>query len=253
MNSKAVVLLLSLFVGARLIAAELTIHAAVSLTDALKEIGAAYEKDSGDKLQFNFGASSTLERQIEQGAPADLFLSADEAKMDALEKKGLLLAGTRRSLLSNSLVIVVGADASAVPKSVSDLTKLEFKRIALGEPQTVPAGIYAREHLEKLGLWDALKEKIVPTESVRAALAAVESGNVEAGFVYKTDSLISKKVKIAVEIPPAEGPKISYPIAVLKSSQQPVRARKLEEYLTDPVAQQIFARFGFIVAKDASP
>jgi molybdate transport system substrate-binding protein len=113
----------------------------------------------------------------------------------------------------------------------------------------VPAGIYAREYLQKLGLWDALKEKVVPTETVRSALAAVESGNVEAGFVYKTDSLISKKVKIAVEISAAEGPKISYPIAVVKSSKEPERAKKLAEYLAGPAARQVFEKFGFIIAK----
>jgi len=249
MKTKAFVFFFALFISARLFAVELTVHAAASLTDAMKEIGAAYEKESGDKLQFNFGASSTLERQIEQGAPADLFLSADEAKMNTLEKKDLLLTGTRRNLLSNLLVIVAATDASVVPKSASDLTKLEFKKIALGEPQTVPAGIYAREYLQKLGLWDALKEKVVPTESVRAALAAVESGNVEAGFVYKTDSLISKKVKIVVEIPAAEGPKISYPMAVLKSSRQLEHAKKFEEYLAGPAARQIFEKFGFIIVK----
>ena len=126
-------------------------------------------------------------------------------------RKDLLLAGTRRSLLSNTLVIIVPTDASAAPKSASDLTKPEYKKLALAEPQTVPAGIYAREYLQKLGLWDAVKDKVVPTENVRAALAAVESGNVEAGFVYKTDALLSKKVKVAVEISAAEGPKISYP------------------------------------------
>ncbi len=249
MKRKTIALLLSFFIAVGLSAAELTVHAAASLTDAMKEIGASYGKESGDKVQFNFGASSMLARQIEEGAPADLFFSADEAKMDALEKKGLLLAGTRRSLLSNLLVIVVATDASSVPKSASDLTRPEFKKIALAEPQTVPAGIYAREYLEKLGLWERLKEKVVPTENVRAALAAVESGNVEAGFVYKTDSLISKKVKIAVEIPATEGPKISYPMAILQSSKQPERARKLEEYLGGPVARKVFEKFGFIFAQ----
>jgi molybdate transport system substrate-binding protein len=248
MKTKPLVLF-SLLISARLFAAELTVHAAASLTDAMKEIGPAYEKESGDKLKFNFGASSMLARQIEEGAPADLFFSADEAKMDALEKKDLLLPGTRRGLLSNLLVIVVATDAAAVPKSASDLAKPEYKKIALAEPQTVPAGIYAREYLQKLGLWDALKEKVVPTETVRSALAAVESGNVEAGFVYKTDSLISKKVKIAVEISAAEGPKISYPIAVVKSSKEPERAKKLAEYLAGPAARQVFEKFGFIIAK----
>jgi molybdate transport system substrate-binding protein len=242
-------LLFSLIIATGISAAELTVHAAASLTDAMNEIGPTYEKQSGDKLQFNFGASSMLARQIEEGAPADLFFSADEAKMDALEKKDLLLPRTRRSLLSNLLVIVVPADASAAPKSAADLAKPEFKKIALAEPQTVPAGIYAREYLQKLGLWDAVKEKVVPTENVRAALAAVESGNVEAGMIYKTDSLISKKVKIAVEVPAAEGPKISYPVAVLKSSKQPERAKKFAEYLAGPMARSVFEKFGFTFAK----
>jgi len=249
MKSKTLVLLFSLFIATGISASELTVYAAASLTDAMNEIGPAYEKESGDRLQFNFGASSMLARQIEEGAPADLFFSADEAKMDALEKKDLLLPGTRRSLLSNLLVIVVPADASAAPKSAADLTKPEFRKLALAESQTVPAGIYAREYLQKLGLWDAVKEKVVPTENVRAALAAVESGNVDAGIVYKTDSLISKKVKIAVEVPAADGPKISYPVAVLRSSKQPDRARKFAEYLAGPMARSVFEKFGFTFAK----
>ena len=249
MKTKALVLLFSLLIATSISAAELTVYAAASLTEALKEIAAAYEKQSGDKLQFNFGASSMLARQIEEGAPADLFFSADEAKMDALEKKDLLLPGTRRSLLSNLLVLVVPADARAAPKSAADLAKPEFQKIALAEPQTVPAGIYAREYLQKLGLWDAVQEKVVPTENVRAALAAVESGNVEVGIVYKTDSLISKKVKVAVEVPAAEGPKISYPIAVLKSSKQADRAKKFAEYLAGPTPRSVFEKFGFTFAK----
>lgn len=246
---KTFTLLFSLVIAARSSAAELTVHAAASLTEAMHEIGAAYEKESGDKLQFNFGASSMLARQIEEGAPADLFFSADEAKMDALEKKGLLLPGTRRSLLSNVLVIVVPADASSAPKSAADLAKPEFKKLALAEPQTVPVGIYAREYLQKLGLWDAVKEKVVPTENVRGTLAAVESGNVDTGIVYKTDSLVSKKVKVAVEIPAAEGPKISYPVAVLKSSKQPERGKNFAKYLASATTRSIFEKFGFIVVK----
>jgi molybdate transport system substrate-binding protein len=249
MKTKIAFLFLGLFTSLRLSAAELTVHAAASLSDAMKEIGAAYEKESGDKLQFNFGASNMLERQIEESAPADVFLSADEAKMEALEKKGLLLAGTRRSLLSNSLVIVVAADSTALPKSASDLAKSEYKKIALAETRSVPAGIYARAYLEKLGLWDSVNEKVVPTENVRAALAAVESGNVDAGIVYKTDALISKKVKIAVEIPGADSPKISYPVGVVKSSKEPERAKKFVEYLAGPAARSVFEKFGFIVMK----
>jgi molybdate transport system substrate-binding protein len=249
MKTRILALLFSLLIAAGSSAAELTVHAAASLTEAMQEIGAAYEKESSDKLHFNFGASSMLARQIEEGAPADLFFSADEAKMDALEKKDLLLPGTRRSLLSNLLVIVVPTDASSAPKSAADLARTEFKKVALAEPQTVPVGIYACEYLQKLGLWDAVKEKIVPTENVRGTLAAVESGNVNTGIVYKTDALISKKVKIAVEISAAEGPKISYPVAVLKSSKQPESAKKFAEYLAGPTARSIFEKFGFIVTK----
>ena len=229
--------------------AELSVFAAASLKEALTEIGAAYEKGSGDKVVFNFGASSTLARQIEQGAPADLFFFADEAKVDALERKGLLLADSRRSLLTNTLVIVVTADATKAPKSAADLAKPEIKKLALAEPATVPAGIYAREYLQKLGLWDAVKDKVVPTENVRGALAAVESGNVEAGIVYKTDALISKKVKVAVEISATEGPKISYPLAVVKDSKQPESAKKFAGHLASPAARGVFEKFGFGLVK----
>ncbi|MEP6822204.1 MAG: molybdate ABC transporter substrate-binding protein [Chthoniobacterales bacterium] len=243
-----VLLLLPFFLGASLSAEELTVHAAASLTDAMKEIAAVYEKESGDKLQLNLGASSMLARQIEEGAPADVFLSADEAKMDALEKKGLLVAGTRRSLLSNTLVIIVPANAKLLPERAADLAKPEFKRLALAETQTVPAGIYARESLQRLGLWEKLKDRVVPTENVRATLAAVESGNVDAGIVYRTDALMAKKAKVAAEIPAADTPKISYPLAVLQSSREPERARKLADYLASPPAQKIFAKFGFLPA-----
>lgn len=247
MISNAFLFLGSLVIGANLSAAELTVHAAASLTDAMKEIGVAYEKENSDKLQFNFGASNTLARQIEEGVSADLFVSADEAKMDALEKKSLLLAGTRRSFLSNLLVMIVPAEVTNSPKSVSDLVRPEFKKIALAEPETVPAGIYSRQYLQKLGLWEALKQKVVPMENVRAALSAVESGNVEAGFVYKTDALISKKAKISAEISAAEGPRISYPLAVLAGSKEREAAKQFAAYLASPPAQKVFEKFGFVV------
>lgn len=238
-----------LAVSTLLHAAELSVFAAASLKDALTEIATGYEKESGNKVILSFGASNILTRQIEEGAPADVIFSADEAKLDALEKKGLILAGTRQSLLSNTLVIVVPSDATAVPKTVSDLTKPEIKKLALAEPFSVPVGIYAQEHLERLNLWSAVKEKVIATENVRASLAAVESGNVEAGIVYKTDALISKKVKVAVEIPASEGPKISYPLAVVKDSKQPDAAKKLTAYFASPAARSVFEKFGFIVVK----
>lgn len=248
MRTRALLFLSWVLLSANLSAAQLNVYAAASLTDVMKEIALTYEKESGDKLQFNFGASNLLERQIEEGAPADVFLSADEAQMDLLEKKNLLLPGTRRDLLSNLLVIIVTNEATTAPKSAADLAKPDYQKLALADPQSVPAGIYARDYLQKLGLWESVKDKVVPTENVRGALAAVEAGNVNAGIVYKTDAIVSKKVKVAVEVPAAEGPKISYPVAVMKSSGEPERAKKFAEYLTAPAARALFEKFGFSVA-----
>jgi molybdate transport system substrate-binding protein len=226
---------------------DLSVFAGASLADALKEIATAYQKSGGDKISLNLGASSVLARQIEEGAPADVFLSADEVKMDELEKKGLILRGTRKSLLSNSLVIVVPADSRIKITSIQDLLGDQVKTITLCEPQTVPAGIYAQQYLRQIHLWDRLVKKLVPTENVRAALAAVESGNVEAGIVFKTDARISKKVKIAVEIPVAEGPRISFPVAVLSDSKNSAAARKFVAFLESPTGLGIFRRYGFLI------
>jgi molybdate transport system substrate-binding protein len=240
--------LLALFAALSLRAAELNVFAAASLSDALKEIAKAYEPASGDKLQFNLAASSTLALQIKQGAPADVFFSADEAKMDDLAKAGLLAADTRRSLLSNTLVIVVATDSKIALSAPADLAKPAVSRIALAEPQTVPAGIYAKEWLQKNGLWKNVIDKVIPTENVRACLAAVESGNVDAGIVYKTDALISKKVKVVHEVAVADGPKISYPLAVIKDSKQADAARKFATYLAGPEARAVFTKYGFLPA-----
>jgi molybdate transport system substrate-binding protein len=228
-------------------AVDVYVSAAASLGDALKEIGAGYEKTSGDHLVFNFAASSVLARQIEEGAPADLIFSADEAKLDDLEKKGLLVPETRKPVLSNELVIVVPADSTLGISSAKDLTYPAVKRIAMGEPSSVPAGIYGRTYLEQLGIWQAVQPKVIPEENVRAALAAVESGDVDAGIVYKTDALISKGVKVAIEVSAKDGPLISYPMAILKESKQPGAAKKLEDYLVSPAAMTIFTKYGFTV------
>lgn len=226
-------------------AAEITVFAAVSLTDSLKQIAAVYGKESGDKIVFNLGASSTLARQIEEGAPADIFFSADEAKMDGLVKKNLIDVSTRKNRLGNSLVVVVAVDSALPIQSAGDLTNRNVQKIALADPRAVPAGIYAKAWLEKEHLWPAVESKIVPTENVRAALAAVESGNVEAGVVYKTDAGISKKVKIAYEVPIADAPPIIYPMALVKESPQPDAAKKFLNYLDSREAGDIFRKFGF--------
>ncbi|HET7537368.1 MAG TPA: molybdate ABC transporter substrate-binding protein [Candidatus Didemnitutus sp.] len=227
-------------------AADLNVFAAASLSDALKQLAPAYEAKSGGKLLFNFGASSTLARQIKEGAPADVFFSADEAKMDDVAKAGLLAANTRVTLLSNTLVIVVNATRSAPVASPADLGTPAVQLLALAETQTVPAGIYARAYLEKAGLWDKVTGKIVPTENVRATLTVVELGNADAGIVYKTDALISKKVRIAYEVPLTDGPKIAYPVAVTTDSRNADAARKFVAFLASPEARAVFEKYGFL-------
>ena len=226
--------------------AEVNVYAAASLTDVMKEIASAYEKESGDKISFNFGASSLLARQIIEGAPADMFLSADEAKMDELEQAGLIATDTRRDLLSNLLVIVVPYDSKLVIASPEALV-IKSQKIAVADPRAVPAGIYTKEYLTRLGLWRKLESKIVPTENVRAALAAVESGNVDAGFVYKTDANISSKVRIAFTVAVEEGPPIRYPVALIKEAKEKSAAAKFLAYLQSASARKTFERYGFIV------
>ena len=227
-------------------AAEINVAAAASLTEALKEIGAAYQKQHPDKIVFNFGASSFLARQIEAGAPTDIFFSADAAKMDDLQKQGLVKTETRTNRLSGSLVIVVPSDSTLKISSARDLSNPQIKRIALGDFTVVPAGVYARQYLESQKLWKTLAPKIIPMDNVRADLAFVESGNVDAGIVYKTDAAISKKVQIAYEIPRDTGPKITYCLALLRDSKQPA-AEKFLDYLNSPAATATFQKFGFIV------
>ena len=227
-------------------AADIFVFAAASLTDALNEVAPAYASGSGDKLIFNFAGSNALARQIKEGAPADVFFSADEIQMDNLDQAGLIDSATRQDLLSNTLVIVVPEDGPSelTPAALGDPA---LKRLALADPRSVPAGVYAREYLTKLGLWNAIAPKIVPTENVRGALSAVESGNVEAGIVYKTDAAISKSVKIAYEVVPTEGPRIVYPVAVIKDSRNAGASRKFVEYLKSEPALAVFRKFGFII------
>jgi molybdate transport system substrate-binding protein len=245
----SVLLLAVAFTTIAACAAPIVVFAAASLTDCLKEISSKYSRQTGEQVVFSFGASSVLARQIQEGAPADVFMSADEAKMDSLEKRGLILAGTRKSRLSNLLVIIVGADSSMTIRSPYDLTNSAIRRVALADPKAVPAGIYAKEYFEKLGLWPRIEPKVVPAENVRGALAAVESGNVEAGVVYKTDAAISTKVKVAYLVPANDGPAISYPMAVIKDSKHLAAAEKFVRFLDSEDAATMFEEFGFIVRR----
>jgi molybdate transport system substrate-binding protein len=226
---------------------EILVSAAASLTDVLNEISKDYQSKSKNTVKFNFGPSSGLARQIDEGAPADIFFSADLPQMDNLDKKGRLEPETRKNLLSNQLVIVVPVDSKLAISSPKDLLKADVKRIALAEPSSVPVGVYSSKYLTDEGLWDQVKPKIVPVQDVRATRASVESGNVEAGFVYKTDAAVSKKVKIVYEVPIDKGPKITYPVAIVKDSKRKDAARDFMSYVQSPAAMDAFKKFGFVV------
>jgi len=226
---------------------EILVAAAASLTDALKEIGASYQAKGTHKVSFTFGASSSLARQIEEGAPADIFFSADLAQMDGLEKAGCLEPGTRKNLLTNQLVMIVAADSRLAIVSPKDLLTPDVKRIALADPSAVPAGVYSKQYLESERLWDRVERKVIPVLDVRATLASVESGNVEAGFVYKTDAALSKKVKIVYEVPVNKGPRIIYPVAVLRDSKKKQAAHDFMSVLLSPASKNVFKKYGFAV------
>jgi len=225
--------------------AELLVSAAASLSDALPEVARAWEASGGEKVAFNFGASSTLVSQIEAGAPVDLIFTADEETMGRLEVAKLLVDATRRPLLANRLAVVVPEGSSYRISSAADLARPEVKRLALGDPTAVPAGKYARRWLEGLGLWASVEARVVPTLNVRAALAAVAAGEADAGIVYATDVRALAGVELAFEVPAAEGPRIVYPAAVVGSSKRAAAARDFLDFLAGGAAQAILGRFGF--------
>jgi len=231
-------------------AQELTVFAAASLTDAMKDVSAQWAQAGHQPLRLSFGSSSTLARQIEQGAPANLFASADEKWMDYLADKKLIVAETRKDLLGNDLVLVVPADK---PQHVTIGPAFNLVgmlgpngRVATGDPAHVPVGIYAEQALKKLGIWDAVAPHLASTADVRAALLLVERGEAPAGIVYATDAAASKAVMIAGIFPADSHDPVSYPFAVTKSGDTP-DARALMTFLAGPQARAIFVKRGFKV------
>jgi molybdate transport system substrate-binding protein len=212
----------------------------------MPEIAAAFERETGTAVDVNLGASSGLARQIMQGAPVDLFVSADESQMDRVEESVGLAPGTRVDLLSNQLVVILPAASTLAVPSVSALVQPGVRRIGIGDPAGVPVGVYARRHLEQLGLWDTLGPKLIPMRNVRAVLAVVESGDVDAGIVYRTDAAISDAVRVAATVPVSSGPRIVYPAAVLRGAPSPEAARRLLAFLRGEQAGRVFERLGFI-------
>ena len=222
---------------------EILVFGAASLTESLQDLGRAFEAKTGNRVAFSFGASSDLERQIEAGAPADVFFSADTAKMDALEKAGFVRAADRREFLSNILVVVVPRNSTVRVASAVDL--VDLPKIALADPAAVPAGIYAKKWLTGLGLWDKIEPRVVPTLDVRAALAAVESESVPAAVVYSTDAPIAKSVRVAFEV--KDGPKILYSLAALARAKNRSAAEAFVRFLSGDAGRAEFQRRGFVI------
>ena len=210
----------------------------------MQELGRAYEARTGTRITVNVGASNTLSRQIASGAAVDLFISADEAQMDVVRAQ--TLPGSRVNLLSNQLAVAVPGDRPRTLRTARELTQASFQRIAIGDPAAVPAGVYARAYLEKLGIWPAVSRKVVPSASVRLALAAVENGAADAAIVFRTDLASSRRASLALLIPVSEGPRIVYPAAVVRSGRNHDEAARFLAWLRGAEATAVFARAGFI-------
>jgi molybdate transport system substrate-binding protein len=223
--------------------AALTVSAAVSLTEALQDVAAAYRAAGGAPVSFNFAGSNVLARQIVNGAPVDVFVSADEAQMEVLARAGMVVPGSLANIAGNSLVLI--ADERTAIRSLADLGNAEVRRIAIGDPAAVPAGVYARRYLEDIGLWPRLEPKLVPMASVRAALTAVQNGSAAAAFVYATDAKVAPALKVVTTIAGARAPRIVYPACVVKSTRQPAAAATYLTFLRSPAAAAILARHGF--------
>ncbi|MGB3535882.1 MAG: molybdate ABC transporter substrate-binding protein [Microcoleaceae cyanobacterium] len=226
---------------------QITVSAATSLSDVMIAIQPLYLKQYPDiKLIYNFGSSGSLQQQIEQGAPVDLFISADIKQMDILEQKGLLLPETRKNILTNSMVLVVPKGKQSI-SSLADLNNNNIRKIAIGEPNTVPAGKYAKEILTSLNLWDSLQSKIVYAKNARQVLSYVETGNVDAGIVYQTNAKISEKIDIIATIPATYHSPIIYPIAIVKDSKNIEVAKQFITFISGNSTKFVFEKYGFQV------
>ena len=241
--------MLSLHVAHSARAAEITVFGAASLTDALQEIGKRYETRSGDRVRFSFAASSTLARQIEAGANANLFVSADEQWMDYLAERKLIVATSRVDLLGNRLVLIVPADSRVTVdvKPGFDLAGLlKDGRLATGDPAHVPVGKYAQEALTALGVWNVAEPKLARADSVRSALAFVERGEAPLGIVYATDAALTAKVRVAGMFPENSHKPVVYPMALV-AGHASTSASAFYDFLRGDDAHAIFRKFGFSV------
>ncbi len=225
-------------------AAEVTVSAAASLTNAFKDLAQQFEAaNPGTTVRLNFAASGTLLQQISQGAPVDVFASADQATMDRAASQNLIDTATRRDFVTNSVVLVTPTQQQDI-KRLEDLSDAKVQRIAVGKTATVPVGRYTQEALTHAKLWDSLQPKFVQADSVRQVLDYVARGEVDAGFVYRTDAAVmADKVRIALT---AGGhTPVAYPVAIVRDAPQPELAKKFQAHLDTPAAREVLDRYGF--------
>ncbi|MFX3623645.1 MAG: molybdate ABC transporter substrate-binding protein [Ectobacillus sp.] len=228
---------------------ELTVSAAASLRDALTEIQKNYEKEQKNiKISFNFGSSGALLQQIEQGAPVDLFFSAAEDKFQVLVDKGIIRKEESKNLLSNELVLIVPKEKAAV-EGFTSLKSKEVQKLALGMPESVPAGKYGKQLLASMGLWEELEKKVVYAKDVRQVLTYVETNNVDGGIVYKTDAQVSSKVKIVETAAKNTHDPIVYPLGIIRASKHKEEAKRFYQYLQTKQALEVFEKYGFQIEK----
>jgi len=227
---------------------ELTVSVAASLQNTMRDVAPVFERSQPHtKLNFNFGGSGTLAQQIEQGAPADVFLAAASKPIDELAAKGLLMDGTRRDLLRNEVVLIAPKGTTGLV-SFDGLQSPAVKLVALGDPGSVPAGDYGRQVLRAVHLWEAVQGKLVLAKDVRQVLTYVETGEADAGIVYATDARESQNVRVAAVAPAESHAPVIYPVAVLRDSRNAAAAREFASFLAGPRAREIFIRHGFTPA-----
>jgi molybdate transport system substrate-binding protein len=222
----------------------LTVSVASSLADVMGRVVTAWRARGGGEVALNAAGSNVLARQIVQGAPVDVFFSADAAQMKVAAASGRLVEGSVRVLLTNRLVVIVPTTAGQVRLRPADLTMPRVRRLAIGQPDSVPAGVYARQWLEAQSVWQGVAPKVVPVLTARAALAAVAAGRADAGIVFATDALANTEVRVAYEVPAAETPGIAYPVAVVRTARA-TEAQRFVEFLQSAEARTLFEAAGF--------
>lgn len=226
---------------------EINISAAASLTEALTEISTEYAKQSNAVLQFNFAASGTLQKQIEEGAPCDIFISASKAHMDKLQDAGIIIDDSRTDLLGNSLTLIAAAEKADVIAGFNSLIDGSVESLSIGEPDSVPAGKYAKEALENLGIWNDVEGKIVYAKDVKQVLEYVETGNVDCGLVYRSDALLLDTGKIIEDASEDSHAPIVYPAALIANSDSDKAAAEFFRFLVSDFSKTVFGKYGFMV------